>query len=352
VVRGQCAVTKSGTVVNGELGDARVSLRRVRRVIDFHETGCATSARLGPRFAPNSVSVDSALPVNSTIGDGSGNDASIVLRAVIAVVNFDETCIAGLANCGAAGARCFLGVVSAATVLCTERDGCHRDSHLRKTSVALRAEIETPFAGTAFLAPSHATCLLSVQRAVPKDLTVVNRDLLDAAVTAGSLVAHNSLEAFNALSACARIFYDSVVGHSAARRLAWAVVDHRTHHTLVGAGFETLMLAFSCACRCVRGAFHARTAYPAMGPLGANVAAVLAQAGVALNLADRGGTVSSRRHTLLIVFRRFIVRVNDGVGRDAIGVVRLGPGVDGIDIISHGDAEYSGENQKLHCCLM
>jgi hypothetical protein len=47
-------------------------------------------------------------------------------------------------------------------------------------------------------------------------------------------------------------------------------------------------------------------------------------------------------NALLVVAGRLIVGVNDGVRSDAVGVVRLGPGVDGVDvrdILEHGATE-------------
>jgi len=43
--------------------------------------------------------------------------------------------------------------------------------------------------------------------------------------------------------------------------------------------------------------------------------------------------VAACGHALLVVGGGLIVGVNDGVGRDAVGVVWLGPGVDGVHII-------------------
>ena len=42
--------------------------------------------------------------------------------------------------------------------------------------------------------------------------------------------------------------------------------------------------------------------------------------------------VTALDHALLVVAGWLIVRVDDGVGGHAVGVVRLGPGVDGVDI--------------------
>jgi len=42
--------------------------------------------------------------------------------------------------------------------------------------------------------------------------------------------------------------------------------------------------------------------------------------------------VATLDHALLVVAGRLVVGVDDGVGGHTIGVVRLGPGVDGVDI--------------------
>jgi hypothetical protein len=57
-------------------------------------------------------------------------------------------------------------------------------------------------------------------------------------------------------------------------------------------------------------------------------------------------------HALLVVGGRLIVGVNDGVRGDTVGVVRLGPGVDGVDvrdILEHGGTE-EGEH-FCHTCF-
>jgi hypothetical protein len=232
-VGGQCAITKSGTVGDGELRDARVILRSVPRVINFHEAWCATSARLGPSFAPCPVGVNYTFFETSTIGDGSADDTSIVLAVVIGIVHFQKTVIASFAHVSPSFATCPLGVHLATSMHCTERDGSNRDNRTCNTAVVFRAivrgkSLETMLAFTAHLAPGHATCLIGVQRAVPKGLAVVNSDLLDTAVTAGSEVACDFLETFLALGARGRVCDDNVLGvHSAARRLAWAVFDRR-----------------------------------------------------------------------------------------------------------------------------
>ena len=51
-------------------------------------------------------------------------------------------------------------------------------------------------------------------------------------------------------------------------------------------------------------------------------------------------------HALLVVRGGLIVGVDDGVGGHAVGVVGLGPGVNGVDIIEHGE----GENGKHFNC--
>ena len=55
--------------------------------------------------------------------------------------------------------------------------------------------------------------------------------------------------------------------------------------------------------------------------------------------------VAALDHALLVVAGGLIVGVDDGVGGHAVGVVGLGPGVDGVDVIEHGE----GENGE-HCC--
>jgi len=47
-------------------------------------------------------------------------------------------------------------------------------------------------------------------------------------------------------------------------------------------------------------------------------------------------------HALLVVGGGLVVGVSDGVGGHAVGVVGLGPGVDGVDVIEHG--EKNGEH--------
>jgi hypothetical protein len=49
--------------------------------------------------------------------------------------------------------------------------------------------------------------------------------------------------------------------------------------------------------------------------------------------------VGADGHALLVVARGGVVRVDDGVGGHTVGVVGLGPGVDGVDIIELGEEE-------------
>ena len=51
--------------------------------------------------------------------------------------------------------------------------------------------------------------------------------------------------------------------------------------------------------------------------------------------------VATGSHALLVVGRGLIVGVDDGVGGNTVGVVRLSPGVDGVDVIEHGHGEES-----------
>jgi len=66
-------------------------------------------------------------------------------------------------------------------------------------------------------------------------------------------------------------------------------------------------------------------------------------------------------HALLVVLGGLIVGVDDGVGGHTVGIVGLGPGVDGVDVIEHGHGEKSehlrAENEldkvvgpKIECC--
>ena len=42
--------------------------------------------------------------------------------------------------------------------------------------------------------------------------------------------------------------------------------------------------------------------------------------------------VSAGNHALLVVAGRLIIGIDDGVGGDAVGVMGLSPGVDGVDV--------------------
>ena len=53
----------------------------------------------------------------------------------------------------------------------------------------------------------------------------------------------------------------------------------------------------------------------------------------------RSRLVAAGGHALLVVAGGLIVGVDDGVGGHAVGVVGLGPGVDGVDIVEHGHGE-------------
>jgi len=66
-----------------------------------------------------------------------------------------------------------------------------------------------------------------------------------------------------------------------------------------------------------------------------------AEATRALRLVAAGG------HALLVVLGGLIVGVDDGVGGHTVGVVGLGPGVDGVDVIEHG---HGKEGEHLSCC--
>ncbi len=61
---------------------------------------------------------------------------------------------------------------------------------------------------------------------------------------------------------------------------------------------------------------------------------------------NQAGLVVAGGHTLLVVARGLIVGVNDGVRGDAVGVVRLGPGVDGVDV--RDVFEHSGAEEGEH----
>ncbi len=68
------------------------------------------------------------------------------------------------------------------------------------------------------------------------------------------------------------------------------------------------------------------------------------------NLVVAGG------HALLVVAGRLIVGVDDGIRGDTVGVVRLSPGVDGVDVrdvLEHGSAEegeHSAEERPSADC--
>ncbi len=47
--------------------------------------------------------------------------------------------------------------------------------------------------------------------------------------------------------------------------------------------------------------------------------------------------VAADGHALLVVAGGLVVGVSDGVGGDTVGVVGLGPGVDGVDVVEHGE---------------
>ncbi len=48
------------------------------------------------------------------------------------------------------------------------------------------------------------------------------------------------------------------------------------------------------------------------------------------------GLVATVLHALLVVARGGVIGVNDGVRGDAVGVARLSPGVDGVNIAEEG----------------
>jgi len=56
--------------------------------------------------------------------------------------------------------------------------------------------------------------------------------------------------------------------------------------------------------------------------------------------------IGADSHALLVVVGGLIVGVDDGVGGHTVGVVGLGPGVDGVDVIEHGE----GEDGEHRCC--
>jgi hypothetical protein len=54
-------------------------------------------------------------------------------------------------------------------------------------------------------------------------------------------------------------------------------------------------------------------------------------------------SIATDLHALLVVARGAVVGVNDGVGRDAVGVVGLSPRVDGVHVWSRVDAQRVGK---------
>jgi len=56
--------------------------------------------------------------------------------------------------------------------------------------------------------------------------------------------------------------------------------------------------------------------------------------------------IAAGGHALLVVLGGLIVRVDDGVGSHTVGVVGLGPGVDGVNIVEHG---HGKEGEHLIC---
>ena len=55
--------------------------------------------------------------------------------------------------------------------------------------------------------------------------------------------------------------------------------------------------------------------------------------------------ISKDSHALLVVARGLVVGVDDRVGGHSVGVVGLGPSVDGVDIIEHG---HDKKGEHLH----
>jgi hypothetical protein len=49
--------------------------------------------------------------------------------------------------------------------------------------------------------------------------------------------------------------------------------------------------------------------------------------------------IAAGGHALLVVAGGLVVGVDDGVGGHAVGVVGLGPGVDGVDVVEHSHGE-------------
>jgi len=59
--------------------------------------------------------------------------------------------------------------------------------------------------------------------------------------------------------------------------------------------------------------------------------------------------VAAGGHALLVVLGRLIVGVDDGVGSHTVSVVRIRPGVDGVDVIEHGHGEKSKHLGTNNC---
>jgi len=57
-------------------------------------------------------------------------------------------------------------------------------------------------------------------------------------------------------------------------------------------------------------------------------------------------SIAAGGHALLVVLGWLIVGVDDGVGSHTVGVVGLGPGVDGVDIVEH---DHGKEGEHLSC---
>ena len=51
-------------------------------------------------------------------------------------------------------------------------------------------------------------------------------------------------------------------------------------------------------------------------------------------------------HALLVVAGGLVVGVGDGVGGNAVGVVGLGPGVDGVDVVEEGE-HFCTQHEKI-----
>jgi hypothetical protein len=67
-------------------------------------------------------------------------------------------------------------------------------------------------------------------------------------------------------------------------------------------------------------------------------------AAVIINYSRMCDLVVAGNDALLVVAGRLVVGVDDGVRGDAVGVVRLSPGVDGVDVrnvLEHGATEES-----------